>query len=160
MKKRITLGVVAFLLSTTMWAASPAQIYVHQSSGDVYAVPLQDVSSLTFAANNLVVHAASVKEIPLSALRKITFDKTTALENVQSGVACQAFVNDQRLTVKASQGIQALQIVNLAGQVVFAQQYAGDMQHVEIDLPAWAQGTYIVLTQTTGGSATAKIMLY
>ncbi len=162
MKKLITFCVVAFFLSiaTTMWAAGPTVLNVHQTSGDVYSVPLSDVSLLTFASGDLLVHAEPVKQIPLSGVRKITFgpNANTAVDNLHTDAACQVFVSNKMLTVNAAEGVSAVQVVNLAGQVVFANHYAG-VSHLEINAQNWAQGMYIVLLQTAQGSVNTKIML-
>ncbi len=161
MKKLITFSVVALLLSisTTVWANAPLRLHVHQTSGDIYSVALQDVSSLTFASSNLQVHAEPAQEFPLSGVRKITFDKTSAVDNLQSDALSQVFVSDGMLIIRAEQSIQALQIVNIAGQVVYAQQCASNTQELEIDAQAWTQGIYIVRLQTTNGNANTKVML-
>ncbi len=162
MRKLITFCVVALILSlsTTMWASEPTLLHVHQTDGEIYSVSLSDVSLLTFADNDLLINATTPKQIPLSGVRKITFGagENTAVDNLLSDAACQAFVSNGMLTVNAADGISALQVVNLAGQVVFAGQYAGS-QHLEIDAQSWAQGMYIVLMQTANGSTSAKIML-
>ncbi len=117
------------------------------------------MSKLSFAAGDLVIHKEAEDKLPLSGIRKITFgaSESTAVENLLAG-ACQAFANNGVLTVNAADGINALQVVNLAGQVVFNGHYAGN-QHLEIDAQSWAQGMYIVLMQTANGNVSTKIML-
>ncbi len=162
MKKKFTFSVMVFLLcmTVTAWANAPVSLLVHQTSGSIYSAALQNVSKLSFDAGNLVIQAASAQKIPLAGIQKITFgaSENTAVDNLLSNAACQAFVNNGILTVNAADGVDALQVVNLAGQVVFAGQYTGS-QHLEIDAQSWAQGMYIVLMQTANGSTSAKIML-
>ncbi len=159
MKRLITFSAVMLFLSTALWAASPVQLHVHQTSGSIYSVALQDVSSLTFASSNLQINGASAQEFPLTGVQKITFDKpATAVENVQTDAACKAFVSNGTLIVEA-EGIHALQIVTITGQLMFAQQYAHCENRLEIDAQAWTQGMYLVLLQTANGNANSKIML-
>ncbi len=162
MKKKFTFSVMAFLLlSITMWANTPLSLHVHQTSGSIYSAALNDVALLTFASGELVIQTTTAQKIPLSGIKKVTFDKiNTAIREVED-LSCRAFVNgDKMLIVNAEQPIYNLQIVSLTGQVVLAEAFANRPNELATDVQSLAQGTYFVILQTVMGNASAKIMIH
>ncbi len=161
MKKKFTFGVVTLLfVSVAMWAVSPVSLHVHQSAGSIYSAALQDVVKLDFDVGDLVVQTASAQKFPLSGIRKVTFDRPSTGVHDVVATDCKIFVNaDNVLIARAEQPICNLQVISLTGQVMFANQYAGQLYEVVENIHSLMQGTYLVLLQTTTGTANAKVMI-
>ncbi len=162
MKKKLLFGVMALLwgASVTTWAQEqPTLMKIHQETG-VQAYPLNAVQRVSFGYDNLYVRTPNGEfDHLLSAIKKVTFAKKTTdgVNDVQQ-VLCRVFTaGGNALIAESSATINRLQVLNLAGQVVYDN--AVNQQRLMISTSAWASGIYIVLADTEAGRDVHKVLV-
>ncbi len=159
MKQKFLFVIVGLVfVSMTAWAQElPTLIQIHQAAG-VSEYPISEVQKVSFANEDLLVSTSQgAFDHVLSAIQKITFaKKTTSLKDVQDAV-CRVFAVADNLIAESNASIKRLQVINLAGQVVY--NAAANQQRLQISTSTWSTGMYIVLTETEAGRNVQKVFV-
>jgi hypothetical protein len=159
-KKVSFILLLGMLLMGTLPMKSQSNLYVYMTDNSKETVALADLQKITFTETDLVINRVSgdPSSVAFSTLKFFSLKEfeTTGIVNVKLEGGVNVWSNDGIVTVKNTQTIQSINIIDLQGKTVV--QLQPKSQEINISLVFYPAGIYFVQVADEDSITTKKII--